>query len=121
MKKYLEFVIDKIDNNRYYLITITSKGLLDYQWKIERYLSKQNFTGNLYVDQVSVTADGYNRFAIIPFKNGKLDFMETEHIRLGDEYKQLTSNLFYNNPELIESHSFIPRVIREKFAKNEPA
>ena len=58
---------------------------------------------------------------LIPFKNGKLDFMETEHISLGYEYKQLTSNLFFSNLELIETHSFIPRVIREKIAKNELA
>lgn len=121
MKKYLEFVITRIDDKKYYLVTISNKGLLSYRRKIERYLTKQNFDGDLYIDQVSVTADGYNRFAIIPFKNNELDFWSCEHLPLGDEYKQLTSYIFYTHPELIENYSRIPDKIIEKFLKNEPA
>ena len=121
MKKYLEFVIDKIDDRKYYLICITRKGLQHFYKKIERYLRSQNFVGDLYVDQLTSVATGYNRFAIIPFKGNELDFGECEHLPLGDEFKQLTSNLFYNHPEYIGEYTRIPIHIREKFAKNEPA
>ncbi|MDE5599716.1 MAG: type II toxin-antitoxin system RnlB family antitoxin [Ureaplasma sp.] len=121
MKKYLEFVIMKIDDTKYYLVTLTNFGLSYYKRKIERYLSKQNFQGDIYLDQLSVTADGYNRFAIIPFRNNEIDFGGCEHLDLGIKYKQMTSDLFYNHPELIRKHTLIPNHIREKFAKNEPA
>ncbi|MDE5599718.1 MAG: type II toxin-antitoxin system RnlB family antitoxin [Ureaplasma sp.] len=121
MKRYLEFVIMKLDDTKYYLVTLTYKGLTYYKKKIERYLTKQNFKGDIYLDQLSVTSDGYNRFAIIPFRNNELDFRGCKHLDLGIEYKQMTSTLFYNHPELIGKYTFIPSRIREKFAKNEPA
>lgn len=120
MKKYLEFAITKIDDNKCYLICTTFRGLTYYKKKIERYLNKINFVGNLYVDQVTVAADGYNRFAIIPFKNNELIFEECEHLDLGEEYKRITTNFFYNNPEIIDKYTLIPDYILEKFAKNEP-
>ncbi|MDE6289640.1 MAG: type II toxin-antitoxin system RnlB family antitoxin [Ureaplasma sp.] len=121
MKKYLECVIQKIDDTKYYLVCITEKGLQYFYKKVERYLKKQNFIGNLYIDQASSVGGGYNRFAIIPFKNGQLDFWMCKHLDLGIEYKQMTSDLFYNHPELIGKHSLIPSCLIEKFAKNEPA
>ncbi|MDE5599380.1 MAG: type II toxin-antitoxin system RnlB family antitoxin, partial [Ureaplasma sp.] len=74
MKKYLEFVIMKLDDTKYYLVTLTNRGLIHYQKKIERYLSKQNFQGDIYLDQLSAVGTGYNRFVIIPFRNGEIDF-----------------------------------------------
>ncbi|MDE6289708.1 MAG: hypothetical protein K2L64_02990 [Ureaplasma sp.] len=50
-----------------------------------------------------------------------MDFWSCEHLPLGDEYKQLTSDIFYTHPELIENYSRIPDKIIEKFLKNEPA
>ena len=121
MKKYLEFVIMKLDDTKYYLVTLTNRGLIHYQKKIERYLSKQNFQGDIYLDQLSAVGTGYNRFVIIPFRNGEIDFGGCEHLDLGLKYRQMTSNLFYNHPELIGRYTLIPSRIREKFAKNEPA
>ncbi|MDE6289840.1 MAG: type II toxin-antitoxin system RnlB family antitoxin [Ureaplasma sp.] len=121
MKKYLEFIITKIDDSRYYLVYITDKGINYFQKKIEKYLAKQNFIGDLYIDQLCATYPGYNRFAKIPFANNKLDLDNAEHLDLGIEYKQLSSDMFYNNPELLGKYSYVPHIIREKFANNEPA
>ncbi|MDE6473242.1 MAG: type II toxin-antitoxin system RnlB family antitoxin, partial [Ureaplasma sp.] len=52
---------------------------------------------------LSLVNNNYNRFSKIEFINNKLDFKNAKHIDLNKTYKEITSNFFYNNRNLLEN------------------
>lgn len=103
MRKYNEFELIKINDKEYFVITKSYEGFLNFYKKVERYLNKIAFNGLVYVDQLSILNNSYNRFAKIDFTHGKLDFKTAKHLPLGEEYKKITSDFFYKNQDLLDN------------------
>lgn len=118
MEKHNEFEAIKIDHNEIFIICKTYESFIDFYPKIERYLNKISFNGIIYIDQLSLVNNNYNRFSKIEFINNKLDFKNAKHIDLNKTYKKITSNFFYNNQNLLEN-TLIIKENKEKIINKE--
>lgn len=113
MKKFREYGIERISDNKIFLWYTTTDYFNLFYKKLTKELNKINFNGTLFVDQLALTHNGYNRFFKIDFKDKSFDFNSAKHIKGNNKFRKITSNFFYNNREYIDKTILYKREIND--------
>ena len=115
MKEYVIIKLNKIDLD-VLLICLTHENIYQHLDEIQQEPEIQEGNGYLLLDQLLVTGNGENRFVLIPYHEGVLDFAKAKNIKAPMDIRQITVEVLNKNSSVIKN-SILTRAQREKIEK----
>jgi hypothetical protein len=98
-----EYVLRKIDDEKYYLFCLSFDSILNYLSDLENEEEIKTGEGTLIIDQFLVAGDGENRFIACDFSNGVIEISSAENFVHKAEFDALALNILQDNFNLLDS------------------
>ena len=94
-----EYVICKLDEKPYdaLIVCLSHESVLSYWDEIEKESLLQDSKGYIILDQLLVTGAGKNRFVMIPYLYGTLDYTKAKIIKVSYHIRKLSVDLLNRN------------------------
>lgn len=98
-----DYIIKNLHSRFYskFLLCLTFESIITYLDKIENDPEIISQSGELLIDQLLVTGNGYNRFVKCSFSNGEIDLVSAKNVIPAIEYRQLSVKLLQENYEYV--------------------
>ena len=93
------YTLQSLNNQQYnvFLVCLTNENTFSFTEELQKEILIQEKTGSLLIDQVLVTGNNKNRFVLIPYERGKIDFSMARNTTVSPKIRQLSSKRIKEN------------------------
>ena len=99
MEKY---TLKKIDDNTYFIISLTYESILDYLEELENELAIKENVKIVLIDQLLTTGNNKNRFISCEYQNGKIMLFTAKNVECKEDIRTISSQVLKDKHYLIE-------------------
>ncbi len=101
------------------LLCLSHENIFSFREEIEQEPLIKNGSGNILLDQLLVTGNGNNRFVIIPYDNGVIDFSKAHNATVSSKIRELSVELL--NANVTSLQNTILTEIQQEMVRNRKA
>lgn len=94
-----EYVLSGINEKMYgvLLLCLSHENIFSFCEELQQEPIIKNGKGNILLDQLLVTGNGNNRFVIIPYDNGRIDFSKARNTSVPQKIREISVELLSMN------------------------
>ncbi len=100
-----DYVLVELDEKMYgvFLLCLSHENIFSFCDEVQQEAIIQNGKGNILLDQLLVTGNGSNRFVIIPYDYGKIDFSKARNTSVNKKIRELSVELLGMNTDSLKN------------------
>lgn len=100
-----QYLIEKINLCGYnrFILCLSVESIVDTLYEIESSPKIVNHSGQILIDMLFLTGNGYNRFISCSFTNGKLDLTKARVVNPDQSFRNMTCKFLHDHFEYVRN------------------